>query len=150
MSDFNSDFPVKIYDSEDPTLGTQVDSERNIHNLPHTKSPDNEAKPLKSLANQDLKVADVIDRSDAVYGAITVGTLPVEIKVGALPIESRKSVILLNNSNKNMYWGLNDQVTTATGMIIYPRQSVTWQFTENTKVWIVSDTDGLDARISEL
>jgi len=36
-TDFDADLPVRIHDSSDPTLGAQVDSDKNLHVLAHGK-----------------------------------------------------------------------------------------------------------------
>ena len=96
-----------------------------------------------------MAVSDVIDHDNGVYGVLTVGITAVEVKVGASPLVGRKNVSLYNNSNKSIFWGYDNLVTINNGIEIFPRQYVVWSITENTHIWVISDTASLETRITE-
>lgn len=82
--------------------------------------------------------------------ALSVGTTAVEVKVGVSRLEGRKTVTLFNKSAATMYWGYKDTVTAATGTPIYADQFVSWQVTEDVSIFVIAETPGNDARITEV
>lgn len=97
-----------------------------------------------------LNTTDIINLGGGVQSALTVGTTPVEVKVGALPLSDRKVVTLYNNSNDTMYWGWSSgTLTTLTGTPIVKRQMMIWSIGPNQSVFVVAGTSGNNSRISE-
>jgi hypothetical protein len=108
-----------------------------------------ETYPVKSYNTHDLGTSDIID-GPGLEGAITVNsTSAIELKVGASALVGRKYITLFNNSNKIIYWGRTSSVTILTGTPIFSNQFIGWRHTENAPIWLISDTDGLNARITE-
>lgn len=91
-------------------------------------------------------VADLIDGAGT-QGAISVGTTPVEVKVGASRLANRKSVTI-QPTNGPVYWGWTSGVTTSTGTKVF-----TWQVVEfavaDTPVYVVSQSIGQNVRVTE-
>lgn len=83
----------------------------------------------------------------SVSGAISVGTSPVEAKVGATALASRLFV-LVTAVNGTIYFGSSNTVTTSTGTPIIQNQPVSFSFTDNVPVWLVADTT-VDVRVME-
>lgn len=108
-----------------------------------------ETTPVKSYGSGDIGNADILDRNDGVYGVLTVGLTAVEVKVGASKLTDRKTVTLFNESNKSIFWGYNNSVTISTGSRIWPKQMVAWSVSDNTPIWVISDTASLETRITE-
>ena len=83
----------------------------------------------------------------SVSGAISVGTTPVEAKVGVSRLTSRLFV-LVTAVNGTIYFGSDNTVTTSTGTPIIQNQPVSFSFTDNVPVWLVADTT-VDVRVME-
>ena len=84
-----------------------------------------------------------------VYGEITVGTTPVEVKVGASPLAHRGLVHILAKDNQ-IYWGYDNSVTTTTGTRIFRNQLVFLPVGPDVSIWLVANGAGRDAAIGEL
>lgn len=87
--------------------------------------------------------------SDAVYGTITVGTTPVEVKVGASVLERRKLVTIQPKDNK-VFWGYSNSVTISNGTQVFKDQFMPIAVGDEISVWLVADGAGKDVRIGEL
>jgi len=120
----------------------------NIHSL-DVSLHDGEGKGIKSYPTSDLGVSDIIDNPNGVYGSITIGTVAVEARVGSQALVGRKSLNIYNKSNKSIFWGLDNNVTINTGVEVYPKQHVVWDISDNTHIWLISDTNNLDVRVVE-
>lgn len=108
-----------------------------------------ESTPVKSSSNGDLGSSDIVDTT-GLYGTITVGTSPVEVKVGASPLNSRKLLTLDNTSNTTFYWGYNNSITTsAFAGRIFKDQQASWAVGPNVSIWIVAGSAGNSAHVSE-
>lgn len=92
--------------------------------------------------------ADVLI-TGGVTGAIVVGTAAVEAVVGASAILRRKSLTIYNASDASIYWGFGSDVTTASGIVIYPEEVIHFAVAEACQIWLVAASGGLDVRISE-
>ncbi len=108
-----------------------------------------ESTPIKSSSNGDIGASDIVDIS-GVYGTITVGTSPIEIKVGGSPLSTRKLVTIDNTSNVTFYWGYNNSIsTTAYAGRIFKDQQASWAVGSNVSIWIVAGSGSNSAHISE-
>lgn len=87
--------------------------------------------------------------SSAVYGALSVGTAAVEVKVGVSPLEYRKMVHMFAEDNE-IYWGYNSGVTTANGTRIYKNQFIELPIGPDIAIYVVADGAGKSMRIAEL
>lgn len=83
----------------------------------------------------------------SISGAISVGTTPVEAKVGATALTSRLFV-LVTASNGTIYFGSDNTVTSSTGTPIIQNQPVSFSFSESVPIWLVADTT-VDVRVME-
>lgn len=55
---------------------------------------------------------------DSIYGNLTIGTVAIEIKVGATKLGNRKMVLIDNNTTTDCFYGLDNTVTTTKGFLI--------------------------------
>lgn len=81
-------------------------------------------------------------------GAVTVGTVAIEAKVGANVLEDRKAIAIQPIDN-DIYWSYSSGVTTSTGHIIYKGTLVYVQSAESLPVYLVAASN-TDTRISEI
>lgn len=95
--------------------------------------------------------ADSFDNlnSSAVYGTLTVGTSPVEVKVGGSPLTKRKMVHIEAKDN-SIYWGYSNSVTTSNGTRIFKDQTVFLPVGPDITIYLVADGASKSARIAEL
>lgn len=107
-----------------------------------------EINPADVTDNKELATTDGI-RAQGVYGALTVGTSAVEIKVGGSRLTNRKAVTFYNNSNQVMYWGFNSSVTTSNGTPIAKNEFVVWQISDVVQLWVIAGQAGLNSRVTE-
>jgi hypothetical protein len=107
-----------------------------------------EQTPVKSTANGDLGVADIMDAS-GVQGAITVGTSAVAARVGGSNLSNRKNLSIWNNGNATIYWGYTNAVTTVTGTPLMRNQQLIGDWGPNTTIYLISGSAGQDVRITE-
>jgi len=107
-----------------------------------------ETSPVHATAAGELAVVDTV-RGSGSYGALTVGTSAVELKVGGSPLTNRKLVIFQNLSNKTIYWGFNSSVTTTTGLAIGGGLEKQFSVNDTVRIWVISANTGLDCRIAE-
>jgi hypothetical protein len=95
------------------------------------------------------KTADVLNDGVGVQGAITVTNTATEVKVGASPLENRKSVTVYNNGNQTIYWGYTNAVTTSTGTPIEKKQTVEFAVGDGQSIWLIASSGSQDVRITE-
>lgn len=91
-------------------------------------------------------VADLIDGAGT-QGALSVGTTPMEVKVGASRLANRKSVTI-QPTNGHVYWGWTSAVTISTGTKVFPFQVVEFSVAD-TPVYLVAETNGRNVRVTE-
>jgi len=108
-----------------------------------------ESNPAKVSDHQDLGTSDIINTA-GVYGTLTVGTSPVEIKVGGSAQANRKLVTLDNTSNATLYWGYNNSISTsAYAGRIFKDQQAWWGVGPGVSIWVVAGSGGNSTHISE-
>mgnify|MGYP001552262096 CR=1 FL=1 len=83
-----------------------------------------------------------------ITGAITVGTSPVEAKIGASPLSERKSIIL-QPLDGDIYWSYDSGVTTSTGHALDEGSLIYIQTGELLPVYLIAASN-TDVRISEV
>lgn len=153
--------PVKIggiFNSVLPTLtngqrgNLQLDSSSRVIISPLTNSSvvkaqlqDNSGNSLNSTNNQ-LQTRDVINVSSQ-YKALSVTTSATEAIGGSSRLTNRK-VLSITPTNGTVYYGTSNSVTTATGTPIFKNQTVSFSFTDNVPVYIIS-AGTVDVRILE-
>jgi hypothetical protein len=104
---------------------------------------------VNSSATGELFVADVF-KSSAVYGALTVGTTAVELKVGGTILANRKHVLFQNLSNKNIYFGFNNSVTTSTGLLVSGGSERGFDVSDSLSIWVIGESANLNCRLAEV
>lgn len=102
----------------------------------------------KTYSDDQSACADILNIS-GLQGSLTVGTSAVEIKVGVSKLTGRKSVTLYNNSNRIMYWGYTNSVTTSTGTPIQVGQYFEWMIGDILELWVITDQTNKNTRITE-
>ena len=88
--------------------------------------------------------------STGLEGSLSIGTTPVELKVGSTIKSDRTSASLFNNSTVTIYWGYTNSVTVSTGTPIYASQFVCWEVEFDNTIFLVAATNGNDVRITEV
>lgn len=91
---------------------------------------------------------DVLGKG-AAYGSITVGTIAVELKVGASPLDGRQAVHMMAMDNA-VYWGYDSSVTVSTGTRLYKGQFILLPIGDGVSVYLIANGAGKDVRIGEL
>jgi hypothetical protein len=109
---------------------------------------DNPQNKTKVRANKDLATGDLVS-SGGLQSSLTVGTTPVEVKVGSSRLTDRKSVTLFNDSNATLYWGYTDSVTVSSGSPILKNQLAAWAISEDVSVYVVAGSANNNTRITE-
>jgi len=84
-----------------------------------------------------------------VYGTISVGTTPVELKIGASALSERK-VIVIQSLGSRIYLGYDNSVTVSNGMEMSKRQVLFLEVGEHVQVFAVASSGTIDVRIQEL
>lgn len=107
-----------------------------------------EQTPVKSTANGDLGVANILDAS-GVQGSITVSTTAVAARVGGSNLANRKNLTIWNNGTATIYWGYTNAVTTATGTLLMRNQQLQGDWGPNTTIWLIAANGSHDVRITE-
>jgi len=107
-----------------------------------------EQTPVKSTANGDLNVNDMLDNG-GVQGAISVSTTAVAVRVGGSNLANRKALTAHNNGTATLYWGYTNAVTTATGTPLMRNQFAVWDAGPNTTIWIIAASGTHDVRVTE-
>ena len=91
--------------------------------------------------------ADDAARTSAVYSELTVGTSPVELKVGASALTNRKYVVI-RPKDADIYLGYSNAVTTTTGMKLFKDEFLMLPI--GVAVWLVASGSGKKISIGEL
>lgn len=86
---------------------------------------------------------DTLDR-EAKYAELTVGTTPVELKVGGSRLEFR-GLVTMHAKDNAVYWGYDASVTTTTGTRLYKGQTV---FLPLGDVALYLVADGVDKKVN--
>ena len=78
-----------------------------------------------------------------VYKTVTVGTTPVEVKVGSSALANRFAVIIQNlDSSVNLYIGNNDvNSTTGNGYVVFPKGTATLDNLGDISIYIVAASE---------
>lgn len=103
----------------------------------------------KTYNDDQSAVADVLNAGTGVQGAITVGALATEAKVGASPLTGRKCVTVHNNSNSTIYWGYTNAVTTSTGTPIFKDQQINFAVGDGQAIFLIAAGAGNNVRVTE-
>jgi hypothetical protein len=85
----------------------------------------------------------------AVYGALSVTTTPVEVKVGGSRVSDR-TAITIQPTDGDIYIGYDNAVTNLTGSIIFKNQLFILECGPLFEVWIRSNTGTVNVRIAEI
>ena len=104
---------------------------------------------VNSSATGELFVADVL-KGSAVYGALTVGTTAVELKVGGTILANRKHVLFQNLSRRDIYFGFNSSVTVSTGLLVSRGSERSFDVSGSLSIWVISTDSGLNCRLAEV
>jgi hypothetical protein len=107
----------------------------------------NETSYIKSTPTGDVRTADVCDTS-GVYKALSVTTTAAEARVGAAALISRKTLTVCP-TNGTVYYGFDVSVTISSGTPIFKNQLAEFSFTENVKVFLITQAGTVDCRIAE-
>ena len=105
-----------------------------------------EQSPVNSTLNAELKVVDGIHH-EAVSGTLSVGTTPVELKVGSTVLSNRK--VLLFQPDKKARWGTSSSINSSTGFQLNQKQYVTIETNDTVSFWIVSESGTMDVYVME-
>lgn len=95
----------------------------------------------------DQLKSDDVARTDAVYGVLSVGTSPVELKVGASALSNRKYVVIRPQDN-NVYMGFDSSVTSSNGIRLFKNEFMMLPI--GTSVYLVASSGSRDVSIGEL
>lgn len=101
----------------------------------------------KDILNDKVIVEPL--KGDGVQGNITVGTTAVEAKVGASALTNRGNLSVQPKDN-SVYYGYTNAVTTSTGTRIFKNQTVWFDVSDSTTVYLIADGAGKDVRITEV
>lgn len=103
-------------------------------------------------ANGDQKVSDGL-RNGGVYGALNIPTsgTPLEAKVGGARLANRKALII-NIENNGVFWGLDNTVTSTTGVPTSNGQVLTFNIDPDStfQVWLVGSANNKNVHIVEI
>ena len=105
-----------------------------------------EQSPVNSTVNAELKVVDGIHH-EAVYGTLTVGATPVEIKVGATALANRK--VLLFQPHKKARWGTSNTISPTVGFKLNQKQYVEIEASDAVSFWVVSQAGTIEVTVME-
>lgn len=108
-----------------------------------------ETTPVSSTGTGDLNVADVT-RGTGLQTTLTVGTSPVEVKVGGSRLADRKIINIDNTSNGIIYWGYSASTsTTSFAGRLFKDQQMFLPAGPSTAVYLVASTAGNSVHIGE-
>lgn len=86
--------------------------------------------------------------SDAKYGAVSVGTTAVELKVGTDIIPGRTELMVANaEDTAGLFIGTDDSVTASNGFPVPAGEHVFLKLVPGQKVFAISDGEASDVRI---
>lgn len=83
-----------------------------------------------------------------VQGFMKITSTPQPVRVNQEANATRKICTVYNNSKKPIYWGLNEEVTSATGTPILPATLMTFAISTDADIWLVG-TGSHNVRITE-
>jgi len=84
----------------------------------------------------------------ALYGALSVTSTPIEVKVGATAYGPR-TVVTVQPIDGEVYYGYDNSVTTSTGTKIFKGQLMPFEAGDQLQVWLVA-AGTVDVRITEV
>lgn len=142
---------ASLYTSGTATVTWNVDSNQNVITAASVLSDGTDIALV--TANGDQKVSDGI-RGGGVYGALSIPTqnTPVEAKVGGARLSGRKLLYIYSNNN-GLFWGLDNTVTTSSGIPLVSGQVVTFAIDPDAstfQVWLVGSTNGKSVQVVEV
>jgi hypothetical protein len=108
----------------------------------------NEEFPADVTGQKELKIVDAL-RQEGTQAALSVGTTPVEVKAGSLPLQNRKMVTVFNNSTQRVFWGFTDSVTAMTGTPIGRNEIAFFRIEGTLSLWLVVESGTSNVRITE-
>lgn len=88
-------------------------------------------------------------RGAGTQAALTIGTTAAEAKVGGSALANRGHLSIQPNAN-SVYYGYTNGVTTSNGTRIFKDQTVWFDVSDGTSVWLIADGAGKDVRITEV
>jgi hypothetical protein len=100
-----------------------------------------------TYSNDQGAVADICNIGGA-HGAVAVGLTAVEAKAGATKLTGRK-VIIIQPTTTGVYLGMNNTVTSATGMPLMKNQTLIFPVGDGLSMWLISTIAGGSVRIIE-
>lgn len=95
----------------------------------------------------DQQKVDDVARTAAVYGELTVGTSPVELKVGVSALANRK-YITMRPKDSGIYFGYNNSVTITSGTKLFKDEFLILPI--GVSVWLIADASNKKISIGEL
>jgi hypothetical protein len=102
----------------------------------------------KITPNGEVRIADMITVGNA-YGALSVSTSAVELKVGGAILTNRKAVHFQPKDN-GIFWGYSNAVTTSTGTEMFKDQIIFLPMATGVSIWFIATGAGKSVRIAEL
>lgn len=106
-----------------------------------------QTSPLSLTPKGRLRVDAATINVAATSGAISVTTSASQAQVGGSPLANRK-ILVITPTNGTIYYGASNAVTTVNGTPIFANQSITFEFTDNVPIWLISGGT-VDVRIVE-
>lgn len=152
-ADSNGNLQVKDFSTKEtgaavPSAASYLGAKDELGNLAGiTTTQEGSKQGLDANIINDVKTHNTID--SGTYGAINVGTSPIEAKVGASRLSGRKILTVYNNSNKDIYWGFNNSVTTSTGTKLFSKQLMFIEASDSLGLFLIADSANNDIRITE-
>jgi hypothetical protein len=104
---------------------------------------------VKSHNTGDLAASDMLYGTAGAQGALTLGTSVVEAKVGSSRLTPRKLLIIFNNSNKFIEWGVTNSLTYGSGIPIEPKGERVFSVNDSCPIYIIGSDTNLNLRIIE-
>ena len=83
------------------------------------------------------------------YGALSVGTSPVLLKVGA-SVYTERSVVSFQPTNGIIYYGFDASVTSSTGTKVYQDQIIWLEAAAANDIYLVAASGTINVRITEM
>lgn len=125
---------------------------QNISNLYQNPQPsqmvtrDGDTRDMASILGATV-------RTGTTNGTLTIGTTAVEIKIGASPLEKRHMVMVINDSNKDIFIGFDSgTLTTSNGIPIWKNTERTFRFDphESVAIYGISSSSGTIIKVVEV